>query len=172
MEYNLHPIVVHFPIALLSIYSVIKILPFKKWLPEIPWRDIERLLLIIGVVGVFASLSTGEIAERLTSPDHDLVEAHSTFATLTAIFYVLLLAGEIICCANNKLILFFKKYILVGKILNILEKTLCHKRISAILALFGLISIFVTGLLGGVLVHGPTVDPTAPFVLKILGIEY
>ena len=76
MTYNIHPLFVHFPIALLFVYSIIKILPLQKWLPNVAWKHIERVLLLVGVLGAFAALSTGEIAEHLTRPNHDLVETH------------------------------------------------------------------------------------------------
>ena len=82
MMYNIHPLFVHFPIALLLIYSIIKILPLQKWLPAVAWKHIERALLFFGVLGAFAALSTGEIAEQMTRPNNDVVEAHSLFAAI------------------------------------------------------------------------------------------
>ena len=58
MTYNIHPLFVHFPIAFLFIYSLIKIVPVKKWLPKVSWKDIERVLLVVGVLGAFAALSS------------------------------------------------------------------------------------------------------------------
>ncbi len=57
--------VVHFPVALLLFYSIIKILPWSKWFPNVSWKHIERALLLAGVLGAFVSLSTGEVAEHL-----------------------------------------------------------------------------------------------------------
>ena len=65
MTYNIHPIFVHFPIALLFIYSIIKIIPFKKWFPKVTWDYLGFILLIIGVLGAFVASSTGEIADEL-----------------------------------------------------------------------------------------------------------
>ena len=96
MSYNLHPLFVHFPIALLFLYSFIKIIPLKKWWPQ----------------------------------------------------------GEIISLVIPS------------------KKNLTHPILSGFLALVGLVAIVVTGLLGGVMVYGPTADPAAGIVLRLLGLNY
>ncbi len=169
MTYNIHPIVVHFPIALLLVYSVIKILPWKKWLPNFAWKDIEIVLLTFGLLGAFASSSTGEIAEHLVRPEERLVETHAFFAALSTWLFGLLLAGEILSYLNIKFLSRpeFAKY---QKWPNLVAKILTEKTLSKVLAFLGLIAIFMTGLLGGVMVYGVTADPLAPVVLKLLGL--
>ena len=98
--YNIHPLLVHFPIALLFLYSVIKILPFKRWFPKIAWRDIERVLLLVGVLGAFAALATGDTAEHLVHPNRQLVDAHSTFGAVATWIYGALLVGEFAAVIN------------------------------------------------------------------------
>ncbi len=171
MNYNIHPIIVHFPIAFLFIYSFIKIVPFSKWFPEVSWKHIERSLLLIGVLGAFAALSTGEIAEQLVNPNHQLVEMHSTFADISVWIYGILLLGEIISIINQNYISHFLQYTKVVKFLAQIEKLISNNILSKILAFFGFIAIFVTGLLGGVMVFGLSADPIAKFVLIILGIN-
>jgi uncharacterized membrane protein len=162
MTYNIHPIFVHFPIALLFIYSLLKIIPFYKWFPQIAWKQIERVFLVIGVIGAYISLYTGEIAEHIVRPAHDLVEMHSTFAAVSVWIYSALLLGEII-------VLLGRKFTLINMI-NGLGRILTLRIVSGILAVCGLIAISVTGLLGGVLVYGTTADPFAAVVLKVLGL--
>ncbi len=167
---NIHPLFVHFPIALLFVYSIIKILPVQKWLPNIAWRDIEKLLLTFGILGAFAALTTGETAEHIFQPDRALVEAHSTFAALATWIYAALLIGIVIGMA--RLHTFFAKLPKTLQMFLIkLEALLTHKTFSAVLAFLGLITIAVTGLLGGVMVYGADADPAARVVLKILGIS-
>ena len=166
---NIHPLFVHFPIALLFVYSIIKILPVQKWLPSIAWRDIEKILLTIGILGAFAALSTGETAEHIFQPDHALVEAHATFANIATWIYAALLVGILI--GMTRLHTFFAKLPKgVQSLLITIESILTNKTFSAILALLGLIAIALTGLLGGVMVYGRDADPAARVVLKILGI--
>lgn len=170
MTYNIHPIFVHFPIALLFIYSVIKILPFKKWIPSVSWQQIERFLLVFGILGSFASLATGETAENLARANRQLVEVHSTFASISTFIYCVLLFGEIIFILNNS----YQSLIKIEKVKNLsikLEKLIFNPFVSKSLALLGFIAISVTGLLGGVIVYGVSADPVAPIVLKLLGIN-
>jgi uncharacterized membrane protein len=171
MTYNIHPIFVHFPIALLFIYSIIKVLPLKKWLPSVSWRDIERVLLFFGILGAFASLSTGEIAENMTRSNHSLVNAHSLFAIIATWIYGLLLIGEFLSIlmpwATPKI-----KLVEITKIATFLNNILIHPLISKILAILGLITISITGLLGGVMVYGVSADPFASLILKLLGIQF
>lgn len=170
MNYNIHPIFVHFPIALLFVYSLIKIVPLQKWFQNVSWKHIERTFLAVGVLGAFVALSTGEIAEHLTRPDHDLVEMHALFATTATWIYALLLAGELLSFSmawiTTKL-----KVEKVLKVLVFLKDILTHRIISGILAILGLLAISITGLLGGVMVYGTSADPVAGLVLKVLGIQ-
>jgi uncharacterized membrane protein len=170
MNFNLHPIIVHFPIAFLFVYSTIKILPVSKWLPKVSWGQIERMLLTIGVIGAFASLATGETAQHMTRPDRQLVNMHSAFAVLSVWIYCILLAGEVVALFNQKYLGLIKLDERLVKLLKFLESILYHDAFAKILAALGFIAIFLTGLLGGVMVYGLTADPLAGIVLKILGI--
>lgn len=170
MTYNIHPILVHFPIALLLIYSFIKIVPFKRWFPNVSWKHIEIALLVFGVLGAFVASSTGELAEELVNPDRQLVEMHSVFAAASTWFYGLILVGEILSLINPFIILKFN-IPPITKLLVYIQQILTNEILSILLAFLGLIAITVTGLLGGVMVYGLTADPIAPIVLQILGIS-
>ncbi|MEN9605042.1 MAG: hypothetical protein RJB39_727 [Candidatus Parcubacteria bacterium] len=162
MTYNIHPIIVHFPIALLCIYSLLKIIPLYTWFPQTSWKQIERIFLVLGVLGACAALYTGEAAEHLLRPNHDLVEMHSMFAAISVWIYGALLLGEIIVWIGSKRAL--------PKIVGGLGKVLTHRALSTVLALCALVAISVTGLLGGVMVYGATADPFAAGILKMLGL--
>lgn len=170
MTYNIHPIFVHFPIAFLLLYSFIKIVPFYKWFPRVAWKQIEVVLLVAGVLGAFVANSTGEIAEHLVRPDHNLVEMHATFAGASTWIYGLLLAGELLALLTINIVPKLRLPKLTSFLISI-QKILTHRTISAILALLGLVAISVTGLLGGVMVYGTTADPVAGFVLQLLGLS-
>ncbi len=169
--YNIHPIFVHFPIALLFVYSIIKLLPFAKWFPNVAWRDIERLLLVVGIGGAYLSLSTGEQAEELSRPNRSLVDAHAFFANFSTRMYLLLLIGEVANYINTKNFSFINKINYLPKLIIWVEKILINKNLVIVLTILGFITLFLTGVLGGVLVYGTTADPLAPFILKILNIN-
>jgi len=152
------------------VYSVIKIIPFERWFPSVAWKHIERALLVVGVLGAFVSLSTGEVAEELFGPNRQLVEAHAFFASLATWLYGILLAGEVLLLANP-VVLPKIGFPLVTKILEAVRKLITHNVVAKLLAVFGLVAITLTGLLGGVMVYGTTADPLAGFVLQILNIS-
>lgn len=156
---------------MLFVYSIVKILPLKKWFPSVAWRDIERVLLVVGVLGAFAALATGDTAEHLVHPNRQLVDAHSTFAGLSTFIYGALLAGELAAIINAKNYVYGKSWEWVSAILQFIENILCNPVFSVILAIAGFIAISITGMLGGVIAYGLTADPVAPLVLKLLGIN-
>ncbi len=170
MEYNIHPIIVHFPIALLVLYSCIKLLPLQRLFPNFGWKSVEQVLLVVGLIGSFAAMASGDVAENLVRPPYDLVEAHEHFASFSILMYGLLLAGEISFVINRKFS-YIKSFSLVTIIFRLAEKILTHPALVFLLALAGLVGMFMTGLLGGVLVHGMTADPLAPILLPLLGIN-
>ena len=167
---NIHPLLVHFPVALLFVYSIIKILPLEKWFPNVSWKHIERAVLFFGVLGAFAADATGDLAEHIARPNRALVNMHSTFAGIATFLYGFLLAGEIISVFRS---MYGSKITdpKIQKILAFLEKFLCSQFISMWVAVLGLIAISVTGLLGGVMVYGVSADPVAGIVLNLLRIK-
>ncbi len=174
MSYNIHPIFVHFPIALLCVYSIVAIIPFKKWFPQISWKQIERVLLVIGVLGAFVALATGETAEHLTQPDRQLVEMHSLFAGISTWVYGILLIAEIFVIITP----FLESNQFLQKAPSVFKKVIARlgafftqRVVLGVLAFIGFIAISITGLLGGVLVYGLTADPFAGIVLKMLGLN-
>ena len=169
MQYNIHPIFVHFPIAFLMAYSLLVIFPFRRWFPKIAWRHVEMVLLFAGVVAAFAANLTGEVAEHLTRPNQKLVETHATFALISLWAYGLILAGEILTILSSVVIP--KRSIpVLDSIMSPVHKVLTINFVTKLLAVVGLIAIFITGLLGGVMVYGTSADPLAGLVLKILGL--
>lgn len=171
MNFNIHPIFVHFPIAFLLVYSVIKIFPFKKWFPLVAWKDIERILLIVGVAGSFAALSTGEIAENLVRSNQRLIDTHAFFGSFSTWIYGLLFVGEFASWILSKNIAYNQRLGMIPKFLGFVERFLCNKAFSIFLAIVGLIAISITGMLGGIITYGVSADPIAPFLLKALGIQ-
>lgn len=167
--YSIHPILVHFPIALLVLYSGIKILPLNRWFPLVAWTHIERAVLVVGVIGAFLSLASGESAEHLTRASRQLVETHAFFASAATWLYGILLAGEVLTVLNPRLLPRLNIQF-VSRICMWFQGVITRPLLSKWIAFLALIAMTLTGLLGGVMVYGVTADPLAPFVLKLLGI--
>ncbi len=172
MQYNIHPIFVHFPIALLSIYSIVVLIPFKKWLPRIAWHDITCTLLFFGVIGAFFALSTGEVAEHLTTQTNQLVETHALFATAATWIYGVLLIGALLNMGmvrdfleKNRFLIRYQKHV------SIIRNFLSNRYFVVVLSISGFVAITIAGVLGGVMVYGTTADPFASIVLRLLQIQ-
>jgi len=169
MQYDIHPIFIHFPIAFLFFYSVFVVLPLEKWFPRIQWKALRIILLVVGVLGALIANSTGEIAGNLNRPDKNILNSHQWFAGATTFFYVVLLISESISCIKN----FIHKKIsfkTLQKLFSFIEIILTFKPLIIILAILGFFSILITGILRGIMIYGTTADPLAQLLLKLLGI--
>lgn len=162
---DLHPLVVHFPVALLSLYAVAECLRFKRLLLESGWFVAKGVLLIIGSLTSFIALGTGEIAEELRG-ESALIEAHSAWATATAwIFGVLAVLYLITLIMRYK-----PEWALRIKVASIgayAQRIVAHWAV-AIVALAGLAALTITGALGAALVHGPNIDPAVSVIYTMV----
>ncbi len=88
----IHPIVVHFPIALLCASVAFDILA-RRW-PTGGFRDTSLYCLLAGVMGAALAVVTGgmeeELAERAGAPE-SVLELHESLGTATLIVFVALL---------------------------------------------------------------------------------
>ena len=166
---NIHPIFVHFPIALLAIYAVLEMIHFRKLIYKIEFFYIKFFLLAIGTIGAFFALASGDDAARLHRDVRQLVHTHSAFAHLPTIIFALLLLIYIFDWVN----LVFGEELSNSKFKRIwhLKKIIVHKIFSGpviiLLAFLGLIALLITGALGGAIVYGVAGDPFTAFVYKI-----
>jgi uncharacterized membrane protein len=172
MNFDIHPIIVHFPIALLTIYSVIEVLRFKK-LNNLPYLFyVKAVLLIVGFLGAEIALATGEVAQHLLkSPSlRTLIHTHSTYAGIAtfifgvlAVIYLILWVSKTECW--SKALLKQGTGVILQKIQSVAE--LLYKNIVPICAVLGLIAITITGALGGAIVYGKDIDPIVTFFYNL-----
>ncbi|QQR83977.1 hypothetical protein IPJ72_02140 [Candidatus Peregrinibacteria bacterium] len=87
---NLHPLFVHFPIALFSLYALLELIPSKKVRNNTTVFFIKLFLLLSGTLSAWPTLMSGESIEHMFSSDpmlNGVVEMHSLWAsTSVAIF--------------------------------------------------------------------------------------
>lgn len=91
---TLHPIFVHFPIALLTLYACIEILSLfiKKWKNNSNLLFMKTILLIVWSIWSSLASNSGEAAKHAIGLRTLLVERHELFAGLsTSIFWGLTL---------------------------------------------------------------------------------
>lgn len=160
---DLHPIFVHFPIALLMLYAGLEFLKFKAVESRFELFYTKAILVISGTLGGIIAAQFGEIAEELQrSTDlRQLIEIHSTFAGITnalgAIVSVIYIAAWL---SRSKMNLPYRN------ILRSAER-IVDSWIMIPLALATLIAISITGALGGAIVYGANADPFVSFVYKL-----
>lgn len=173
---NIHPIFVHFPIALLTIYAVLEWLRFKKLLNWSPFFYIKLVFVVLGSIASYAALITGGIAEEAFAgtPIAKIVEIHSNWAAYTiGIFSVLAVAylvrwiekdypAAVLKINSNKV------SGVIWKVLSYLSELVQKPFVLVILSIIGLISVTITGALGGSIVYGNDVDPVVRFIYKFL----
>jgi hypothetical protein len=161
---NPHVVLVHFPIALLTIYSVLEVLHLKRLIALPYWFYIKAAFVILGALGAGASFLTGEIAEEQFRPSsglHRLIETHANFALASLLFFGIIALLYAVAWLGRAGI--FTRY---HNTLNLVTKT--EKFLASgtmpLLGIIGLALITVTGALGGSIAFGPDIDPVARFV--------
>lgn len=169
MHYNIHPLFVHFPIALLFIYSLVQILPLQRWIPSTPWRSVGNVLLIAGFLGALAAASTGDIAAQLSQPNHVILELHELFASAVQGLYGILIGSLVvkaIISQWNKL----RQYRVVSILLSITD-FVDRRWVTIMVSVLGLLALVITGIFGGAMVYGATADPLATPLLHLFGVK-
>ena len=137
---QLHPLIVHFPVALLISYLLLElggVLLKKEYL-----HSVAFILLAVGVAAALFSALTGNQAFEYLKPILknkpkvfvEMIELHEQYATLTLWYFLMLLV-------LRTWLIIKKKFVLRWKIICIL------------LGLIGCFLIVRTGLLGGHLVY-------------------
>lgn len=171
---NIHPIFVHFPIALLTVYGFLELLRFRKLL-NTPWFEyVKGAFVIIGVLTSSFALQTGELAERAYkgSEMQTLIEAHASWASFASIIFGILAMVYAIRLISKssfqeKIVnsFFIHLWNFVVSITNSLYDSVWFMMIAAFI---GIIAITITGGLGGAIVYGSDVDPIVSIIYSLL----
>lgn len=170
---NLHPIFVHFPIALLTVYAVLELVPFKRLTEQVYWFYVKASLLILGTGGAFVALQTGEIAEHIVrnADNRNLIETHATSAVITSWIFGLLALAYLVSWIRRATTRDFGTLPYVGwiwKLLLSITNIVMRRPVTITLAFLGIIAVTITGALGGSIVYGPDIDPVAQFFYDLL----
>lgn len=154
---DLHPIIVHFPVALLVLYGVFELFSVRK-LARMPyWFYVKAIFVIFGALGALAAFLTGKSASYYAK-GVALVDMHARFATATVILSVII--------ALAYLLVWFGK----EKVQEYAWKFLSNRGAMIPLALAIIILIIITGALGGAIIYGTQFDPLMAPVFKLLGV--
>lgn len=162
---NVHPILVHFPIALLSIYAILECIRFKQITKQEYWFYVKTLLLLLGTASLFPTGLAGKLIEGQFTTLHPIIEIHSTFALASTCIFAILSLLSISHWLT--LIKIFRKNSFVYNSVVSIDTHLFKTYIIIPLAILGLISISITGVLGAIIVYGPNLDIFTQFVYHI-----
>ena len=72
---NIHPILVHFPIALLTLYAIWELIRFKKVTAQHYWFHVKAILIIAGLVTAELALGSGEAIEKMFKEENPIKDA-------------------------------------------------------------------------------------------------
>jgi uncharacterized membrane protein len=154
---NLHVVVIHFPIAALTLYALLELVRWRKIAGLSYWFYLKAFLVIVGELGAIAAVVTGKILiQGFQGKLPKAIEMHERFAIMTAIAFGIIVLLYITAWLGRA------RSSPVPKVESFLAGWL-----MPLLALAGLILITITGGLGGAMVFGADVDPIASLVYKL-----
>lgn len=165
---NIHPIFVHFPIAFLNLYAFFEVVRIKSWQQSAWIKPLKTIVVIIGVVFAYVSLSTGEAAEHLLSDGRiqALVEKHSFFADVTTYLFLVPAVAYLFECITSSSFSAKIPSVLL-RVMNWYATKIAITPVRIICAVLGTVAVFIVGALGGAIVYGPATDPVVWFVYNL-----
>lgn len=166
---NIHPLVVHFPIAFLSLYAVLELIPFKKITKQSYWFYLKACLLLFGVIGAGIAVLAGQSIENQFGP-RALISLHSKINETASFLFGLLLISYLVAWAKkDSKESFVKKWI--GPLWQVgvfLYQILYLTPLRIMLVFVALLLLTIGGALGGIIVYGPNLDPFTSVLYSLL----
>lgn len=159
---NLHTFFVHFPIALLMIYSLCELARFQRLLAWPSWFYIKAFLAIIGAGSSVVAFGFGEIAEHAGVYNERILDIHIFFAMLSVAVFGALAAAYFIAVLERWYPLNIPLWGLATRIAHFLIGPFV-----VVLAFIGLLAISFTGAFGSALVRGPESDFVVSFIYHL-----
>jgi len=130
---DLHPKIVHFPIAFFTLYIIVELIYFAT--KNLFANKLAAILLVIGVITGIGAVLTGNMASKEVLDTYKYVlEEHESWASMTQWYFTLLLVFRFFLIFKNEFTGYKKSFFLF-------------------LVIFGLLMIFKTGEYGGKLVY-------------------
>jgi uncharacterized membrane protein len=166
---NIHPLIVHFPIALLTVYSILELIRSKTIVEKYNLLYTKALLLFVGILGGFFALQSGDMASEMIdrASRNNILRSHEMFAQITIILYSLLALGYVLKFSLNYLAKKNFKYLEIVEDLSII---ILSPIVSIGVSIIALTTLSITGGLGGILVHGPDTDFITNILYKIFNV--
>ncbi len=133
---KIHPLIIHFPIALFTVYSLFEII--SLYVKEKNFERVSLILLGLGILFSVWAVMTGDkafetVRNVLTAEQLKVLENHEFYATVTMFYYAALLFIKFFLAVKNK----------TGGLIKYIYLTMVF---------IGNIFIYLTGYYGGQLV--------------------
>ena len=159
---NLHTFVVHFPVALLMIYSLCELVRFQKVLMWPSWFYIKAFFVIIGAGSSVVAFGFGEVAEHAGVYNERILDIHIFFAAVSMVVFSALAASYAALIIEQIRPLRIPFWGLVLRIARFLTGSFV-----VVPAIIGLLAISITGAFGSALVRGPENDFIVSFMYHL-----
>ena len=166
MLLNIHPLLVHFPIGLLTLYTFFEVARVRVLTKQSYYFPLKAILVIFGTIGGVASILSGLWIKSsfMIGGDIGVVMAHEDMGYRTMVVYG--------CIA----VIYFFQWIersmpqsavvqhIVVKTAIRWSRTLAKPAFLVVLSIIGFTLLSLTGALGGSIALGPETDPFASFL--------
>ena len=140
---NIHPLFVHFPIALLLTYAGLELIRFKHFYTK-------ATLVILGVLSGIITVITGLMAKSLVKNEElmNVVVKHEFWAITSLVIFAIPAVIYLIAWIKN-------------------SPQMTENKLIPVLALAGIICLSITGALGGSVAFGPNIDPFTNWIYDL-----
>jgi uncharacterized membrane protein len=157
---NIHPMFVHFPVALFLVYCLFEVLRIKILTRQSYYFYVKACLVIVGAISTIPTIIAGGLAKQVyTHPligddAHTIIGIHANFAVTTAAFFIIVAFFYVIgwLRRNNKLSASFPQFLIK------IEMLITESPWGILVALVGAALISTVGALGGLIAYGPEND--------------
>ena len=167
---NIHPLIVHFPIAFLSLYAIFELIRVKRLVISREWRYIKATLLVLGLIGALAAAATGDFGKSLFPGAHQVIALHELVAKMTIVIFGVLAAIVVIGLFDEWFgVWFAETFGGLWRFIMRVRNAFASPIVMVALAAIGLILLVVTGILGAAIVYGPTGDV---FISAVYGLFF
>lgn len=159
---DLHPMLVHFPIALITLYAVLECLRFRAIAQRVELFYTKAIIIVVGTIGGIVARQFGLLAARAYEGTDAMriIRIHEFFGNAT-----LIIAGIISILYIGAWIFRSGSNLRHNKFIRLCNRITLTWRVIP-LALAALVAVSITGALGGSLVYGETADPLVKFLYK------
>lgn len=169
LNYNLHPILVHFPIALLSLYCFFEIISWGKLRSNWSFGLTKGLLATIGGISLLVARQYGDVARGFVTDASLtlLIHRHKDFADYSVVIFGIIGVGYL----ARLMWMYFEAKNLpsnpLWKLIYFVQRIVTDTGLIKLLAIAGFVLLAITGALGGSIVYGANSDPFTAFIYRI-----